>query len=164
MAAVVWDCARCTRTGSRAFSSTRGKTCSTALDVGEAAILFGSLSFRATSAFHRRCGAAVDLMDATHEGTPLDWAVYGWASRRAGQRERRTYHETVARLVRAGSPVRAEWLAEGVDRVHAGKVVSDSRMATALRGDLPSGVTLRPIAANRQAPEEGNLVRIVRRK
>lgn len=106
--------------------------------------------------------AAVDVTDSTHGGTPLDWAVYGWASRLAGQRERRTYHETVARLVRAGSPVREEWLADGVDRVHAaGKVLSDPRMAMALRGDLPA-VSLRPTTANRRAPEKSNLVRIVR--
>ena len=63
-------------------------------------------------------GAPVDVVDETHAGTPLGWALYAWGNRRPPERERRQYNETVALLVRAGS--RLDPVASDADRERAG--------------------------------------------
>jgi ankyrin repeat protein len=83
-------------------------------------------------------GAPVDVTDEIHGGTPLGWALYAWGNRRPRERERRSYYETVAILVRAGSKVDAQWFDGDADRERAaGKMRSDPRMVAALRGETP---------------------------
>jgi ankyrin repeat protein len=79
--------------------------------------------------------AAVEIRDDSFGGTPLGWALYGWG---AGRRPagRGNYYETVALLVRAGATLDTEWYEDDEDRQQArDKVLSDPRMAAALRGE-----------------------------
>ena len=85
-------------------------------------------------------GASVDTTDETHGGTPLGWALYAWGNRRPRERERRSYYETVALLVRAGSKMDPRWFDGDADRERAaGNLRSDLRMTAALRGELRQG-------------------------
>jgi ankyrin repeat protein len=80
-------------------------------------------------------GAPVDVRDESHDGTPLGWALYGWG---AGRRPagNGSYYKAVALLVRAGATLDAEWYEDDEDRQRArNKVMSDPRMAAALRGE-----------------------------
>jgi ankyrin repeat protein len=80
-------------------------------------------------------GAPVAVRDESHNGTPLGWALYGWGAgpRPAGSG---SYYEVVALLVQAGANLDPEWYEDDVDRRRArDKVMADSRMAAALRGE-----------------------------
>jgi hypothetical protein len=66
------------------------------------------------------------LKDKTFDGTPLAWALYGWAHPPEATGGR--YYEVAALLVAAGAPVEPEFLADE-------KVRSDSTMLVALRGE-----------------------------
>jgi ankyrin repeat protein len=73
-------------------------------------------------------GAPVDTRDDTYHGTPLGWALHRWSTLAESARSERCY-ETVALLVRAGAkpdPPRND-----------AAIRSDSRMAAALRGEMP---------------------------
>ncbi len=90
-------------------------------------------------------GAQVDLADETYQGTPLHWALYGRGTARPRERERRSYYETVALLVRAGSKLDPAWFAGGADRELAlQKMRSDPRMMSVLRGELPGILSTPP--------------------
>lgn len=85
-------------------------------------------------------GAHVDMVDETYQGTPLGWALYGRGHALPRERERRSYYETVALLVRAGSKLDPGWFAGDADCERAlEKLRSDPRMMSALRGELPGG-------------------------
>jgi ankyrin repeat protein len=96
-------------------------------------------------------GAPVDVVDETHCGTPVGWALYAWGNRRPRERERRSYYETVVLLVRAGSKVDPEWFDRNSERQHAAsRMRSDPRMMAALRGETTPDSS--PRAAT---PDEG---------
>jgi ankyrin repeat protein len=83
-------------------------------------------------------GAPVDLADKTHGGTPLGWSLYGWGNARPRERDRRSYYETVALLVRAGATIDEAWFDANIERERtAVKMRSDTRMLAALRGATP---------------------------
>ena len=83
-------------------------------------------------------GAPVDATDDSHDGTPLDWALYAWGS--PDRSNRRDYYEVVALLVRAGATVDPQWYEGDDERQRAArKMQSDPRMRAALRGQTPPG-------------------------
>jgi ankyrin repeat protein len=74
----------------------------------------------------------VNAEDKIHRGTPLGWAIYGWANPGPEFKNAR-HHEVVERLVRAGAIVDREW----VDSPNRGgslgsKLRADPRMKAAL--------------------------------
>jgi ankyrin repeat protein len=79
-----------------------------------------------------KADAPVNAKDQVHEGTPLGWAVYGWANPAPEFKDAR-YHEVVQLLVRAGAKVDREWL-ESPDRGMAfrTKLRADARMMEVL--------------------------------
>lgn len=86
-------------------------------------------------------GAPVHVMDKTHGGTALDWALYGWGTRRPGDRTQSSYYETVACLARSGSKVDPNWFVRNAEReTAAGRIRSDPAMMSALRGEFPRKV------------------------
>lgn len=75
-------------------------------------------------------GAPVDPRERTHGGTPLEWAVYGWATRATdGRGAEGDHHAVVERLVRAGGRLSPEWAATPVI---AERLAEDPRMRSAL--------------------------------
>ena len=83
-------------------------------------------------------GAPVAAKDESFGGTALEWALYGWGSSSAVA-ERGSYYEVVASLVRAGAKLNSMWF-EGDDedrRRTIEKLLADSSMQTALRGETP---------------------------
>jgi hypothetical protein len=69
---------------------------------------------------------ALDLKDASFNGTSLGWAMHGWWERRDDDPARREpYYEVVALLVTAGAPVEPVWL-------KGDNASADPRMAEAL--------------------------------
>lgn len=78
-----------------------------------------------------RNGAPVHLKDESFGGTPLGWALHGWAcgSKPSG---RPRYHEVVAALVAAGATI-------DLKKIPREKLAADPRMAMALRGEPPAG-------------------------
>jgi hypothetical protein len=74
-------------------------------------------------------GAAVDPRERTYDGTPLEWAVYGWATRGTREGAESDHHAVVARLVRAGARLTPEWAA--TPRI-AERLGEDPRMRAAL--------------------------------
>lgn len=79
-------------------------------------------------------GASIDIRDESYEGTPLEWALYGWGEPAPGSRG--DYYEVVALLVRAGAKADAEWLAHPYREKLDEKVQADSRMLSALSGEI----------------------------
>jgi len=80
--------------------------------------------------------APVNAKDKVHEGTPLGWAIYGWANV-APEFKNARYHETVERLVRAGAIVQKDWLeSENRGSSLASSLRKDARMMAALRSGL----------------------------
>ena len=82
-----------------------------------------------------RAGAPVDARDGTFDGTPLGWALYGWAEQREHKGAER-YYDTVAELVKAGGTVAPEWLREDergypIDEY----LLDDERMSKAMRSN-----------------------------
>ena len=80
-----------------------------------------------------RAGAPVDARDGMFDGTPLGWALYGWAEHRNHKGSER-YYDTVAELAKAGGTVAPEWLREDergfpIDEF----LLDDERMSTAMR-------------------------------
>jgi ankyrin repeat protein len=71
-------------------------------------------------------GAPIDVIDRSHHGTPLGWALHGWSHSPGKAR----YPETVARLVRAGAKPEPAW-------VDSEKLRSDPETQAALRGEAP---------------------------
>jgi len=66
---------------------------------------------RAVVAALLQAGAPVNARDATYDGTPLGWALYGWAEQR-GRSGSERYYDAVSELIRAGGTVAPEWLRE----------------------------------------------------
>jgi hypothetical protein len=78
-------------------------------------------------------GASVHIKDHVHDGTPLDWAIYGWgnAPEKPGLDR---YYEVVSMLTRAGGTIEPQWYEDDLERVRAAdKMRRDPRMLTALR-------------------------------
>ena len=99
-------------------------------------------------------GAPVDWADDHYAGTPLDWALYGWGNTRPRERERRSFYETAALLVRAGSKIDPRWFDGDADRERAfQKMRSDPRMVAALRGE-----TARHIPTSAEGPNNGGRI------
>lgn len=74
-------------------------------------------------------GAPVDVPDEHFDGTPLGWALYGWAHPPLDT-DRERYYEVVALLVAAGATVEPESLADE-------NVRAEPRMLAALAGQVP---------------------------
>jgi ankyrin repeat protein len=80
-------------------------------------------------------GVPVDVKDNSHDGTPLDWALYAWGN--PDRFTRRDYYEVVALLARAGASVDPLWYANDYERQRAAKKMkSDPRMGASLRGQI----------------------------
>ena len=80
-----------------------------------------------------KSNAPVNAKDQRFDGTPLGWAIYGWANP-APEFKNARYHDVVELLVRAGALVDREWLGDP-DRGSslAAKLRADPRMRAALR-------------------------------
>lgn len=78
-----------------------------------------------------RSGASIHLTDERFGGTPLGWAIHGWAYGAESSANAR-YHEVAAALVAAGAKV-------DLRNVPPEKLAADPRMAAALRGEPPAG-------------------------
>jgi ankyrin repeat protein len=83
-------------------------------------------------------GAPVVMKDRRHDGTPLEWALYGWTNSRHKAVPTDGY-EVVSLLVRAGAKPDPQWF-EAVENRHsvAKAIQSDPRMMAALRGERSS--------------------------
>jgi ankyrin repeat protein len=80
--------------------------------------------------------APVNAKDQIHGGTPLGWAIYGWANA-APEFKNARYHDTVERLVRAGAIVQKDWLeSENRGSSLASNLRKDVRMMAALHSGL----------------------------
>ena len=74
----------------------------------------------------------VNTKDQIHGGTPLGWALYGWANP-APEFKNARHHEVVELWVRAGALVEREWLESSERGSSLGaKLRTDSRMMAAL--------------------------------
>lgn len=73
-------------------------------------------------------GATVDAIDMHYQGTPLDWALYGFSHPSPEAIEARP-NEVVERLIAAGAKVEAEWLGDETVR-------NDARMQAILTAGL----------------------------
>ena len=81
-------------------------------------------------------GAPVNVRDERFQGTPLDWALYGW-SRSKDKTERERCYEIVALLARAGAELDPQWYEQNEERRQAAdKFRADPRMMAALSGRL----------------------------
>ena len=69
-------------------------------------------------------GARVDVRDEMWDGTPLGWALFGWANDTDAARRSR-YYDVVDRLIAAGAAVPAQWLDEA-------QISGDARLLAAL--------------------------------
>ncbi|HUR67695.1 MAG TPA: ankyrin repeat domain-containing protein, partial [Candidatus Thermoplasmatota archaeon] len=79
-------------------------------------------------------GASVEVRDERYQGTPLDWALYGWRERRADAR----FYDVVAQLVGAGARLDASWFSGGREREEAWAAMrADARMMAALGPAAP---------------------------
>src|SRR6185369_3882 len=82
-------------------------------------------------------GSPVDLRDASYDGTPLAWALYGWGNA-VERRKLGRYYEVVAMLVRVGAALDESWFVDDIDRQRASRrVKTDKKMMAALSGQLP---------------------------
>ncbi len=81
-------------------------------------------------------GAPVGAIDERFEGTPLEWALYGWGN--APERaERGDYYEVAALLARAGSKLDRQWYEKNEDRSRAAeKLRSDPRMLASVHCEV----------------------------
>jgi hypothetical protein len=83
-------------------------------------------------------GAAVNIKDPTHDGTPLEWCLYEWGGIPEG-RAVEPYYEVVAMLARAGGTVDPDWAGDDRERRRAmRRLAADPRMQAALRGQPPT--------------------------
>lgn len=78
-----------------------------------------------------RHGAPVHLKDERFGGTPLGWALHGWAYGSEPSDNSR-YHVVAAALIAAGAKA-------DLKKIPREKLDADPRMAAALRGELPAG-------------------------
>ena len=78
-----------------------------------------------------RHGAPMNLQDERFGGTPLGWALHGWAHPPEPSGNAR-HHEVVAALVAAGATVELQ-------NIPRENLEADPRMAAALRGELSAG-------------------------
>jgi ankyrin repeat protein len=80
-------------------------------------------------------GAAVDVVETTFQGAPLQWALHGWSNARS-EAARNTYYEVIALLVRAGAAVNPAWLDATAEQTPFRRTLrADQRMLAALRGN-----------------------------
>jgi hypothetical protein len=80
-------------------------------------------------------GAPVDSVEQAHDGTPLQWALFGWSNAHSGGTRDR-YYEVIARLVRAGAAINPSWLDAGAEPTPFRQTLrADARMVAALRGE-----------------------------
>jgi WD40 repeat protein/ankyrin repeat protein len=128
------------------FLLDRGMEVNTSLKGGSTALHWAAYEGHAdTVRLLLERGAQVAMVDMIYKGTPLHWALYGRGTARPRERERRSYYETVALLVRAGSKLDPAWFAGGADRELAlQKMRSDPRMMSVLRGELPGILSTPP--------------------
>ncbi len=79
-------------------------------------------------------GAPVNAKEASHKGTPLGWAIYGWADP-GPEFEKADYYGVVELLIRAGATVDWEWM-ESSSRGSslATRARADKRMMAVLKG------------------------------
>ena len=81
--------------------------------------------------------AMVNAKDEWFDGTPLGWALYGWADP-APEARSGWFYDVVELLVGAGGTVDPAWLADpDRERPLVEKIHADARMRTALGGQLP---------------------------
>jgi ankyrin repeat protein len=80
-------------------------------------------------------GANAGAKDQSYQGTPLEWALYGWGGKSEDQGK--GYREVVTMLARAGAKLDSEWFeGDDEDRLRAiRKLRSDRGMQAALRGE-----------------------------
>ena len=81
--------------------------------------------------------APVDVRDKVHGGTPLGWALYGWANLPADAAGE-NYYEVVTTLINAGAKVDEGWL-EDPERPEGARLKNDRRMQAALLGKFSPG-------------------------
>lgn len=82
----------------------------------------------------------VNFRDASFEGTPLEWALYGWGNA-VDRRKLGRYYEVVAMLVRGGAKVDESWFVDDLERERASRrAKSDKKMMAALAGELPGAM------------------------
>jgi ankyrin repeat protein len=82
-------------------------------------------------------GAVVDVKDQTYNGTPLEWALYGWANPSESKTEQPNHYRVISLLAQAGATLAPEWFEGDRERQHAvGMLRADARMMAALRGKL----------------------------
>ena len=80
-------------------------------------------------------GSPVDSKDETHDGTPLDWALYSWGNIPEERSEARSYYEVVALLIRSGAKPNPSWFQDDDEQGRAArKIRSDKKMMSALAG------------------------------
>jgi ankyrin repeat protein len=80
-------------------------------------------------------GAPVDVKDDRFDSTPLEWALFAWGQTppRGGAE---SYYEVIRRLARSGASLDPNWGRGDRQRERAlARVLSDVRMASALRGE-----------------------------
>jgi ankyrin repeat protein len=120
------------------FLLSHGMTVDTKLRGGETGLHWAAYEGHAdTAALLLERGATPNVVEDRYGGTPLEWALYGWGNRRPRERERRSYYETVARLVAAGSKLDPRWFQNDAERETAAEQLqSDQRMMAALRGEI----------------------------
>jgi len=83
-------------------------------------------------------GAPVNQKDLSYDGTPLDWAIYGWGNAGSfGEAEAEPYYETVKRLVDAGAEFNQNWIdvSDDAERGRAKRrLEADPRMRALISG------------------------------
>jgi ankyrin repeat protein len=87
-----------------------------------------------------RHGPPVEVREATHGGTPLEWALFAWGGEGRDEAEWPAYYRIVAALVKAGAHADLAWLEANEARRRIGsRVAADPRMQAALRGEAGQG-------------------------
>jgi len=80
-------------------------------------------------------GSPVEAKDESYDGTPLDWALYGWGNIPEERTKIRGYYEVVALLIRSGAKLNPSWFEDDDERARAAKKIrSDKKMMSALAG------------------------------
>jgi ankyrin repeat protein len=81
--------------------------------------------------------APINRKDLTHDGTPLDWTIYGWGNRGGlSEAEAEQYYDTVKALVGAGAALSSNWLDVSGDAERGRakrKLEADPRMMALLK-------------------------------
>jgi ankyrin repeat protein len=82
-------------------------------------------------------GVPANIREKAHGGTPIDWAVHGWANTEPQRSSDETYYAVVAALARAGSQPHEGWRDESSPGPAWKRLRSDRRMLAALEGRSP---------------------------